>query len=98
MNNQHDLSLKQQQGLLIKMVGKIIIRIMIIGLALAFGFWLIIASNMGPAYLSNVCGGCLDMGIRLTLLGIGILIWVVIAVWLAWLIGRYIYRFIRRIK
>ncbi len=77
-------------------IGKVFVRILVAVLALASGFWLIMASNMGPAYLTNVCNGCLDFWIRMTLLGLGLLIWVITLVWTMWMILRYIYRCIRR--
>ncbi|WP_300312998.1 hypothetical protein [uncultured Psychrobacter sp.] len=47
-----------------------IIRIILIStLAFAFGFWLIMASNMGPAYWPQVMNGSLDIWIRGLLLG-----------------------------
>lgn len=76
---------------LLKNIGKIILRIISAGLALIFGFWLIMASNMGPAYLPHIMDGELDFWIRMTLLGVGLGIWISIAVWLLWLIICYFY-------
>ncbi|HAM60935.1 MAG TPA: hypothetical protein DCP60_03740, partial [Psychrobacter sp.] len=63
-------------------VGKIImniIRIILISiLAFAFGFWLIMASNMGPAYWPQVMNGSLDIWIRGLLLVSGLFIWLFI--------------------
>ena len=58
------------RGLLITF-GKIILRIIGAGLAMSFGFWLIMASNMGPAYLPHLMNGALDFWIRMILLGLG---------------------------
>lgn len=85
-----------KQHTLLRFIGKVFVRILVAVLALASGFWLIMASNMGPAYLTNVCNGCLDFWIRMTLLGFGLLIWVITPVWTMWTILRYIYRCLRR--
>ena len=79
---------------LLKNIGKILIRIIGAGLALIVGLWLIMASNMGPAYLPHIMNGDLDFWIRMTLLGVGV--WISIAVWLLWLILCCFYDFIRR--
>ena len=68
-------------GLLINF-GKIILRIIGAGLALLFGFWLIMASNMGPAYLPHLMNGALDFWIRMILLGLGLSIWLITALWI----------------
>lgn len=88
-------AVNKQHNLLI-FIGKVFVRILVAVLALASGFWLIMASNMGPAYLTNVCNGCLDFWIRMTLLGLGVIVWIITAAWLVWPILRYIYRCIRR--
>ena len=49
------------------------------------------ASNMGPAYLPHIMDGELDFWIRMTLLGVGLGIWISIALWLLWLIICYFY-------
>lgn len=87
----------QPRSLLV-LIGKTLIRLVIVGLALVFGFWLIVVSNMGPAYLADVCNGCLDIWIRMTMLAMGLLIWIVSTVWSIWSISRYIYQLIKRIK
>ncbi|WP_133104704.1 hypothetical protein [Psychrobacter sp. 201] len=81
---------------LLKNIGKIILRIIGAGLALIVGLWLIMASNMGPAYLPHIMNGDLDFWIRMTLLAVGLGIWISIAVWLLWLILCCFYDFIRR--
>lgn len=88
-------AVNKQHALLI-FIGKVFVRILVAVLALAFGFWLVMASNMGLAYLTNVCNGCLDFWIRMTLLGLGFIVWIITAAWLFWPILRYIYRCIRR--
>jgi len=88
-------AVNKQHNLLI-FIGKVFVRILVAVLALASGFWLIMASNMGPAYLTNVCNGCLDFWIRMTLLGLGVIVWIITAAWLVWPILRYIYHCIRR--
>ena len=80
---------------LLKNIGKIILRIIGAGLALIVGLWLIMASNMGPAYLHHIMNGDLDFWIRMTLLGVGLGIWISIAVWLLWLILCYFHDLIR---
>ena len=82
-------------GLLINF-GKIILRIIGAGLALLFGFWLIMASNMGPAYLPHLMNGALDFWIRMILLGLGLSIWLITALWVIWLMLRYCQQFIKK--
>lgn len=91
-NPSKKLSTYRKQCSLLSVIGDIIIRIFAAVLALAFGFWLLLASNMGPAYLPHIMDGALDFWIRMTLLGLGIGIWIMIAVWLIWLILFYLYR------
>ncbi|CAN6961433.1 hypothetical protein HQR03_01015 [Psychrobacter okhotskensis] len=81
---------------LLETVGKIILRIIGAGLALLFGFWLIMASNMGPAYLPHLMNGALDFWIRMTLLGLGLSTWLITALWIIWLILRYCQYFIKK--
>ena len=80
---------------LLKNIGNIILRIVGAGLALIVGLWLVMASNMGPAYLAHIMDGALDFWIRITFLGIGLGIWISIAVWLLWLILCYFYDLFR---
>ena len=80
---------------LLKNIGKIVLRIFGAGLAVIVGLWLVMASNMGPAYLAHIMDGALDFWIRATLLGVGLGIWISIAVWLLWLILCYFYDLIR---
>lgn len=80
---------------LLKNIGKIILRIIGAGLALIVGLWLIMASNMGPAYLPHIMNGDLDFWIHMTLLGVGLGVWISIAVWLLWLILCYFHDLIR---
>ena len=82
-------------GLLINF-GKIILRIIGAGLALLFGFWLIMASNMGPAYLPHLMNGALDFWIRIILLGLGLSIWLITALWIIWPMLRYCQHFIKK--
>ena len=82
------------RGLLINF-GKIILRIIGAGLALLFGFWLIMASNMGQAYLPHLMNGALDFWIRMTLLGLGLSIWLITAVWFVCFVLRYCHYFIK---
>ena len=84
-----------KQHHLLTVIGELVIRILVAVLALAFGFWLLLASNMGAAYLPDVCDGCLDFWIRITLLGLGFTLWIIAAAWLVWPILGYIYRYIR---
>ena len=76
---------------LLKGIGNIILRIVCAGIAVTVGLWLVMASNMGPAYLPHIMDGALDFWIRITLLVAGLAIWIVTAVWLIWLILRYLY-------
>lgn len=82
------------RGLLERLI-RIILRIISAGLGLIFGLWLIMASNMGPAYFPHMMDGELDFWIRISLLGVGLGIWISIAVWLAWLILCYFYDLVR---
>lgn len=81
---------------LLKNIVKIILRIISANPAPIIGLWLIMASNMGPAYLPHIMNGDLDFWIRMTLLGVGLGVWISIAVWLLWLILCCFYDFIRR--
>ena len=81
---------------LLETFGKIILRIIGAGLALLFGFWLIMASNMGPAYLPHLMNGALDFWIRMILLGLGLSIWLITALWIIWLMQRYCQHFIKK--
>ncbi len=81
---------------LLEIVGKIILRIIGAGLALLFGFWLIMASNMGQSYLPHLMNGALDFWIRMILLGLGLSIWLITALWIIWLMLRYYQHFIKK--
>ncbi len=80
----------------LKVIGKIALIVVCTGVILAFGFWLLMMSNMGPAYLSNVCNGCLDIWIRMTLLMVGMGLWVVTGVWYLWHVCHWGYDWIKR--
>lgn len=73
---------------LVALIGQILANTARAGLLLGFGVWLLLASNMGPAYLPDVLNGSLDMGIRFALLGIAVMIWLVTPLW--WL--RFCYQ------
>ena len=45
----------------LKNIGKIILRIVGAGLALIVGLWLVMASNMGFAYLPHIMDSALDL-------------------------------------
>ncbi|MGM8870876.1 hypothetical protein ACS8E3_04215 [Psychrobacter sp. 2Y5] len=76
-----------------------IVRTLLISiLALAFGFWLVMASNMGPAYLPQVMNGSLDIWIRMLLLVSGLVIWLTIVIWLIRIIYRYLAKLIKTVK
>lgn len=93
MNNQRqDLRTNHKVHTALTVVSKIVTRMIGAGLMLAFGFWLLLASNMGPAYLPHAMDGALDFWIRMTFLGLGLGLWIMTAVWLIWLISRYLYR------
>ncbi len=81
---------------LLKIVIRMILKIISIGLALVFGFWLLLASNMGPVYLPQFIDGALDFWIRMTLLGLGLSTWLITAVWIIWLVLRYCRYFIKK--
>lgn len=83
---------------MLKVVGKLIIRIATAGLLLAFGFWLILASSIGPAYLPEVRNGALDIWIRLSMLGTGAVIWIATVIWFVWILFRYVHQLIKRTK
>ena len=72
-------------------IGKMLLNLLITGLLLGFGFWLVIASTMGPAYLPKVMEGGLDMWIRFIMLSISTMIWLVTPIWCIWSGGRYSY-------
>ena len=86
MNN-HSLTDYKKQPLL-KRIINVVAKAVIAGLLLVFGFWLLIMSNMGPTYLPNMCNSCLDTWIRMTLLVVGLSLWVLTAVWCVWRIVR----------
>ena len=94
MNN-HSLTDYKKQPLL-KRIINVVAKAVIAGLLLVFGFWLLIMSNMGPAYLPNVCNGCLDMWIRMTLLVIGLSLWILTAIWCVWHVCHWGYDWIKR--
>lgn len=75
---------------------RVILKITGAGLALVFGFWLLLASNMGPAYLPHLMNGALDFWIRMILLGLGLSIWLITALWIIWLMLRYCQHFIKK--
>ena len=96
MNNAlENASTTSNQHSLLKNIGKIVLRIFGAGLAVIVGLWLVMASNMGLAYLPHIMDGALDFWIRITLLGVGLGIWISIAVWLLWLILCYFYDLVR---
>ena len=80
---------------LLGIFGKIILRIVGAGLAMLFGFWLLLVSNMGPAYLPHIMDGVLDFWIRMMFLGLGVSIWLITALWIIWLVLRYGQHFIK---
>lgn len=81
---------------LLNTFGKIILRIFGAGVALVFGFWLLLASNMGPDYLPHIMDGALDFWIRMTLLGLGLGIWLITALWIIYIMLHYGHHFIKR--
>lgn len=85
-NHLPDSSAYYKQWSSLNVFAKIIVSIGGTGLLFLFGFWLLIASNMGSMYLPKVCNGCLDFWIRMILLGSGIGILLIIAVGLILLI------------
>ena len=96
MNNDlENISTISNRRSLLKNTGKIILRLVGAGLAVIIGLWLVMASNMGPAYLPHIMNGALDFWIRITFLGIGLGIWISITVWLLWLILCYFYDLVR---
>ncbi len=74
-----------------KAIIRVALIILVTVLALAFGLWLVMASNMGPAYLPNILNGSLDIWIRGLLLALGLVVWSATAIWLI----RYSYRYFR---
>lgn len=87
---------RQKQETWVNTALSISIRFIIFGFILALGFVLIMASNMGPAYLPHIMDGALDFWTRMTLLGLGLLIWIITPVWTMWMVLRYLYRRISR--
>ena len=90
-NQSQKLPTHHKQHSLLSVVGKITIQIIAAVLTLMFGFWLIIASNMGPAYLPQIMDGALDFWIRMALLGLGAILCMITAIWLLGSILRSIY-------
>ena len=82
----------QKYRFILDILSKVILNLLSAGLLLGFGFWLLMASNMGPAYLPNIMDGGLDMSIRVTLLGLGALVWLLTPIWFFWSTIRYGYR------
>ena len=76
---------------LLKNFSSMILRIVGAGLALLVGLWLIMASNMGAAYWPHIMSGKVDFWFRMTLLGVGLGMWISIAIWLLWLMQCYFY-------
>lgn len=92
MNNAlENVSTVSNRRSLLKNIGKIVLRIVGAALAIIVGLWLVMASNMGPAYLPYIMDGALDFWLRMALLGLGLGIWLITAVWLMWLILNYLY-------
>ena len=77
---------------ILDILSKLILNLLSAALLLGVGFWLIIASNMGPAYLPNIMDGRLDMGIRISLLGLGAVTWLLTLIWFFWSTIRYGYQ------
>lgn len=87
---------RQKQETWVDTALSISIRFIVFGFILALGFVLIMASNVGPAYLPHIMDGALDFWTRMTLLGLGLLIWIITPVWTMWMVLRYLYRRISR--
>lgn len=68
----------------------IVLKLLISIVAFAFGFCLIMASNMGPAYLPSIMEGGLDIWIRASLLVLGLTIWLATTIWLIRVSYRYL--------
>lgn len=79
----------------LKIIGKIAFIVIFTGVILALGFWLLMMSNMGSVYLPNICNGCLDTSIRMTLLVVGISLWILVAAWIIWHILLYLYHLMK---
>lgn len=76
---------------LLKSFSSMILRIVGAGLVLLVGLWLIMASNMGAVYWPHIMSGEVDFWFRMTLLGVGLGMWISIAIWLLWLMLCYFY-------
>ena len=87
---------RQKQETWVDTALSISIRFIVFGFILALGFVLIMASNVGPAYLPHIMDGALDFWTRMTLLGLGLLIWIITPVWTMWMILRYLYHCVIR--
>ena len=99
MGNQSNASTEyQRQHPLLDVIGKLLLNVAIAGSLLGIGFLLLLLSNIGPAYWPSIMDGELDMWLRLTMLGIGAIIWLVTPIWLIWSNGVYSYRVYKRIK
>ena len=82
----------RKQHFVLNILSKLILNLLSAGLLLGFGFWLLTASNMGPAYLPNVMDAGFDMSIRVTLIGLGAMVWLLTPIWFLWSTIRYGYR------
>ncbi|MDN3397447.1 hypothetical protein QL919_01730 [Psychrobacter sp. APC 3426] len=87
---------RQKQETWVDTALSISIRFIVFGFILALGFVLIMASNVGPAYLPHIMDGALDFWTRMTLLSLGLLIWIITPVWTMWMVLRYLYHCIIR--
>ncbi|WP_201527715.1 hypothetical protein [Psychrobacter frigidicola] len=90
-NQSKDSDEYQVRHPILDVMGKILLNVTITGLLLGFGFWLLLASNMGPAYLPNIMDGALDMWIRFSMIGIAAIIWIVSPIWFLWSSARFGY-------
>ena len=81
---------KSSQG--VQNILKILLRLTVVLVGLIIGFWLVIISSMGPAYLLNVGSGQLDGWIRgAMLVGGGIIVLLSLA-YLLWPLGKKVWR------
>lgn len=100
MSNKTPLSKHRKRSARLSAASTIIIKIayssLAVGIALTIGFWSIMASNMGPAYLPHIMDGELDPWIRLALFTIGLAVWFATAIWVITRLYRNLVRLIKK--
>ncbi len=68
---------------ILMIIKQLFFRLIAVAILLLLSFYLMMASNMGPAYFPNINGGSLDFPIRLSLVIASALIAIGAVVWLS---------------